>query len=748
MERTCYDPWDPTMIPAGQEAAPGGSLELGAALAAGRTALSEAEAKRFLAAYGLAVPEGEVVADAEAAVGVARALGYPVVLKGSSSTILHKTEAGLVRLDLQDEEAVRAAYTALAAAGGEDLEGVLVERQLPREREFMAGMIRDPQFGPVVMFGLGGVLAEALDDVAFAVAPLTPADAEALAGSLRSSALLGRYRGLPPVDRAALAHLLCALGRLALEHAEIAEMDLNPLLLDQGRPVVADCLLTLAQPAAAAPSPPAGLQPNLAALDALYAPRSVAIVGASNDPSKWGGTILVNLISGGYSGKIYPVTLNVDEVMGLKAYPSIASLPEAPDVALVAVPKAAARQVVEECGRKGTRAVVMVSAGFSETGSEGAEEERAVAEAAASFGMALIGPNCMGVVSSRCNFYGVGAIHLRPQPGPAAFVSQSGNVGVQLMRSAVERGGGIGSFVGTGNEALFHTSDLLDYLRDDPRVRVVSAYVEGYEDGRALLESARGVAARKPMVMLRAAVSDYGRRAAASHTGALAGSRRIFEGAARQAGIVVTYDPDEFLDLSLAFSYLPLPHGDRVGIVTMGGGWGVISADEVERSGLRLAEFDRALLARLDGLLPAFWSRGNPVDLVATLVEGAAEGVVEKIIASQSVDALVVSGVISVFGLFEEILAEARRLDGQGVIRLKEEQLVDPAVFSQRREAFVRHLVRLMERYHKPIVSVAAVPVPVSIFPGRGEFGVVVIQSPLRAVRVLAKMVEYGARAG
>jgi len=716
---------------------------VGAALAAGRAALSEVEAKQFLASQGIAVPEGAPATCAEEAVAAAGGIGYPVVMKGISTTILHKTEAGLVRLGIQDQEGVRVAFAALSQAGGDALSGVFVERQHPREREFMAGMVRDPQFGAVIMLGLGGILAEVLDDVAFAVAPLSRADALRTIEALQARAILGSYRGLPAVDRGALVELLCILGRMALEYPEIAEMDLNPLLVDQRRPVAADCLIRLQPPAAAAP---ARLPVNLAALDALYAPRSVAIVGASNDPSKWGGTILTNLIAGGYPGRLYPVARAAETVMGMKAYGTVSELPEAPDVAVVAVPGSAALPVVQECGVKGVRAVVMVTAGFSETGAEGRHRERELAEAAARHGMALIGPNCMGVVSSAARFFGVGAVPLHPKPGPAAFVSQSGNIGAQLMVSAEQRGGGIGSFVGVGNEALYQTADLLDYLKDDPRVGVVAAYVEGYEDGRRLLESSRALAAKKPLVVLRAAVSDYGRRAAASHTGALAGAQKVFEGAARQAGMLLTFDPDEFLDTALAFSYLPLPRGDRVGIVTMGGGWGVLSADEVARTGLSLAEFDPGLLSRLDGLLPPYWSRGNPVDLVATLVEGAAERVVEEIIASDSVDLLLVSGVVSVFGLAEAILVQAERLNAEGAIELNEGQFADPGFFARRREQFIRHLISLMERYEKPILSVAAVPLAQGVFPDWGRYGVVVISSPLRAVRVAANMVEYADR--
>ncbi len=724
----------------GASASREGCAVLSAASAAGRRMLTEVEAKALLASHGIPVPQGGMVTELAVAEELAERIGYPVVVKGVSASVSHKTEAGLVELGITDRDALCDAYGRVRARGGAELCGVLVERQLPRERELVVGLTRDRQFGPVVMCGLGGVAMEVVDDVAFALAPVTHSEALDLMTSIRSRRVLDEFRGRPAVDRDELARVIEAVSRMAYEHPEIAEIDVNPLLLDGDRPVAADALVVLGGSELLLPSRPPF---NAANLTAVYRPASVAVIGASNDPLKWGGTILVNLISGGFKGHLYAVTPQADTVLGLPTYPDVTSLPEAPDMALVAVPLRLVKKVVRDCGEKGVKALVMVTAGFSEMGEEGRDLEREITELAAGYGMVLVGPNCMGVVSSRHNLCAVGALHLRPTPGPAGFVSQSGNVAVQMMVSAEQRGGGIGSFVGVGNEALVDTADILDYLREDPHTQCALAYIEGCDDGRRLMRSAREFARSKPLVTLRAAVSEYGSRAAASHTGALAGSRRIFEGAARQAGMLVTFDPDEFLDLAMAFSYLPLPRGRRVGIVTMGGGWGVLCADEVERSGLELARFDPSLLERLDGHLPPYWSRANPVDLVATIKEGVAEAVVEAIIASEQVDVLVVSAVVSVFGLAAGVLAEARRLHESGAVDLAQVEMTETEVFARRRESFVKHLAHLMETYDKPIISVAAVPVGQSVFTEWGRYGVVVIQSPLRAVRVLSYLARY-----
>jgi acyl-CoA synthetase (NDP forming) len=710
----------------------------------GACSLTEPEAKALLRAYGIPVVEGRVVATVEEALAAADMLGYPVVLKGIVPETLHKTERGLVALGIADEYALRASFAALRERAEGSTEGVLVERMIAGRRELVVGVTRDRQFGSVLMFGVGGVLTEALADVAFAVPPLDDREAGDLIAAIHSQGMLGPFRGELAADRSALVAVLEAVSRLALDHPEIQDIDVNPLILAGGLPVAVDAAVTLGEPSVPGiPRPPR----NIANLAAVLNPQSLAIVGASNDPIRWGGAILTNIISGGFAGRLYPVALRAETVFGLPAYPSISALPEAPDLAVIAVPVSQVKGIVDECGRKGVRAVVVISAGFSELGDEGGVLQRDVAEIAARYGMAMIGPNGMGVVSSWSHLYAVGAAHVHTEPSPASIVSQSGNAGVQLMVSAQRRGAGLGKFVSIGNEGLFATPDLLDYFRDDPETGVVGAYIEGFEDGRALLESARRLTARKPFLVLRGGASELGRRAAASHTGAMAAAQRVFEGVARQAGMITTFDPDDFLDLILAFSYLPLPRGRRVAVITMGGGWGVLSADEVERSGMELASFTPDVMAVLDHELPHFWSHGNPVDLVATVAEGAVERVVEAVIGCEAVDALIVSGVVSVMSLMEGLLREAHRLEGQGLVQLSHEEVIDPRTFHERQQAFVSKMVDLMNSSGKPILSVSAVPWQQTVYKGHGDLAghrrVVVVSSPVRAVRIMAAMAGY-----
>ena len=335
-------------------------------------------------------------------------------------------------------------------------------------------------------------------------------------------------------------------------------------------------------------------------------------------------------------------------------YSSVAELPETPELVIVAVAAPLVRGVLEQCGEKGVAAVVVVSAGFSELGPEGRAREDELIETATRYGMVLVGPNCMGVISSHHKLYGTGFTLLRPEPGGASMVSQSGNLGIQLLTSAERRKGGVGKFVGVGNEAMIDVIDFINYLRTDPETNTIVAYMEGFDDGRRLFEVTRETSLEKPVVILRGGTSEYGKRAAASHTGALASSTAVFSAAARQSGMIVTTDPDEFMDLTFALSYMPLPPGKRVAVATLGGGWGVLVADEIARVGLQMAELDATVIEKLNGILPAYWSHGNPIDLVSTISPGVPEAVVESLVASDSVDAVIVMGVVGA-------LSESRR---------------------------------------------------------------------------------------
>jgi acyl-CoA synthetase (NDP forming) len=721
------------------------------ALASGAGALDEDAGKQFFAEYGIAVPQGGTVTSPGDAVALAAKIGFPVVMKGSAPTIQHKTDAGLVILRVGDETEVREAYRTLearAAAAGATLDGVLVEHMVIGRREFVVGLVRDLLFGPVVMFGLGGIYTEALHDVAFAVAPISESDAYELLDQIEAKVLLGSVRGEPAVDRAALAKIIMAVGQMAEDHPEIREIDVNPLLIDGSTPVAVDALIAVGEPVRVSTRPPA----DISRLRSLLAPRSVAVVGASSDTSKWGGMLVANLRLGEFPGPIYLVNPKGGTILGLPVYSSVSELPEAPELVLIAVPSKLVNGVLEECGRKGVAAVVVVSAGFSEVGPEGKALEDEMVAIAEKYDMALVGPNCMGVISSHHKLYGTGFMLVRPEPGGASMVSQSGNLGLQLLVSAENRRGGVGKFVGVGNEAMIDAVDFINYLHTDPETNTIVAYMEGFDDGRRLLDVVRRTSLDKPVVVLRGGMSEYGKKAAASHTGALTSSTAVFQAAARQSGLIVVTDPDEFMDLTFALAYMPLPAGRRVAVATLGGGWGVLVSDEIARSGLELAGLSAEVTEALNKVLPAYWSHSNPIDMVATVTPGVPEAVVEALAASDQVDAIIAMGVVGSVGESKRAVTELESMktdqgaggDPSRADHCRDDKGIEPEL-SERELAFITNCAGLMDRYCKPIVNISQRPLTQAIYSAGGRYASFILPSPLRGVRILGKMAGYGA---
>jgi acyl-CoA synthetase (NDP forming) len=589
----------------------------------------------------------------------------------------------------------------------------------------MVGLKRDSAFGPVVAFGLGGVLTEALGDVVLAVAPMTDADADGLPDLIRAKKLLGPFRGYTAVDRAQLAAILKAVGQIALDHPEVAEIDVNPLLIEGGRPVAADALIILSAEKAPEYTPRA-FKPNL---KAVLAPESVAIVGASEDVVKWGGSALHNIMDGGYTGTIYPVNPKAETIFGLKAYPSLADLPEIPDLALLAVGGKQIAPMLEQCSAKGVPAAVAIAAGFSETGEAGAEAEREIARVATEGNVTLIGPNCMGLVSNERRLHATGFIILHPKPGKLSVASQSGNIGVQMTKTCERRGIGVDKFVSVGNEAQVGALDVLDYLRDDPATECALLYLEGVDDGRQFMESCRRATAVKPVVVVRGGLTEYGGKAAASHTGAMAGSAAVFLAAARQAGVVTCTSTQEVLDLGLAFSNLPLPKGRRIAVVTNGGGVGVLMADEVSRNGLTLAKFPASLFEEIDAILPPFYSRNNPLDMVASAGGDVGPTVLRTVARCDEVDAIVVLSVIGVPNAGDE----TRVLGGDGSY----------IGFSPWESGFMQCVADLIDATGKPIINVPDVAMSTSTFDTGSRYSPIVLGSPRAAAQVLDRMAWY-----
>ena len=354
----------------------------------------------------------------------------------------------------------------------------------------------------------------------------------------------------------------------------------------------------------------------MSTLAPLFAPRHVAVLGASRNPAKLGHVLLKNVLGGGYKGEVSVVNPGGEPILGRPALRDPEALPAGVDLALVSVPPAAVLPAIGGLAARGVRVAVILTSGFGEVDERGRAEQAALLAAARERGLRLVGPNCMGVYSAPAELNGTYFWDLPRLPGGIAVVSQSGAYGGLIMRHLGGLGLGVSRFLSIGNQADVTIADALEYLADDPETTLVACFIESVRDGRAFVEAARRVSAAKPLVALKGGRTEAGRRAAGSHTGSLAGSAEVYQAAFRGAGVVQCADTDEFFDAIQALATVTLrPRTPSLAIVTVSGGPSVMAADTAESLGLEVPPMSDGAREALRGLLPSFAALGNPVDL-------------------------------------------------------------------------------------------------------------------------------------
>lgn len=505
--------------------------------------------------------------------------------------------------------------------------------------------------------------------------------------------------------------------------------------------------------------------------DKLFNPRSIAVVGASNLPGKWGFNMPLNIIGGGYRGELFMVNPREKRVLGFPAYASLRDVREDIDLVVVAIPARKVADVMQEAAEKGVKNAVIVSSNFSEAGEEGAALERRVAEIANAAGITIVGPNTMGIYSRTSSLCCLGA-PVFPLPGGVSFVSQSGNLGVQLMTWGYRKGVGFSRFIGSGNAANTDIGDWLEFLGEDAETDTIILYIEGVKDGRKFLEIARRITPHKPVIALKAGKGRQGERAVLSHSGSLAGPYELFRGAMEQAGIVVAETTEELVDLAAAFSSLPVPRGNRVGVMTLGGGWGVTAADACDREGLEMAVLPQPVVQDLDRFLPAFWSRRNPVDIVGNVRRANHFRVLDALARCEEVDVVITMGTLMGRDFWLENMFKTAVRPFLNVLRRRTRLLpffqlsvwkgfreslrkrggqsregsggIDPTETLQWSDAAViKRIKRLMEEEGKPIIAVAVNEGERSASFRMRNAGVFTASTPERAVRVAGKLAGY-----
>jgi acyl-CoA synthetase (NDP forming) len=472
----------------------------------------------------------------------------------------------------------------------------------------------------------------------------------------------------------------------------------------------------------------------------LFEPRAIAFIGASTNPTKWGFNILHHLIKGGYAGNIYPINPQGGIWFGRPMYKSLAEAPRPIDLAIIVVPKERVPNTLRECIDADIHAVVIITAGFGETGAEGKALEQEVLSIAHAGGIRIVGPNTMGIYSgypSRMQAVMMSSVF---KEGPVAVVSQSGNLGTSISYRFLRREIGISRLVSSGNEADLTIEDYLEYLETDEKTRVICLYVEGVRQGRRFIDTARRITASKPIILLKGGTGAIGAGAAMSHTGAMAGSYAVFRSMCVQSNIIVADTVDEMVDVAGLMLSQPEIIGKRIGIVTQGGGWGVISADLCEAAGLEIPPLDERVVGILDAFLPPFWSRRNPVDLVAPGRVSMITDSIEALLKHAGMDAIILLGL-------GYMTSRARRWLESPILP---HDVMDPLAQKMigGEMELLDLIVQQIKHFNKPIL-------PVIDLVGFDEIdegnivrhldlkGIMAYSSPEQAIRALAKAQDY-----
>jgi acyl-CoA synthetase (NDP forming) len=584
--------------------------------------LTEAQSKQILKNYGVPVVEETVVLNSKEAVVQAGIMGFPVVIKGLGTKLTHKTEKGLVKLNLRSRAEVQAACREIRKSAGEDLEGFLLQPLIEGKREFVAGLFRDEQFGPVVMFGLGGVFTEALRDVVFRIAPLSEADAKGMIGEILSRKLLGAFRGEAAADQTQLISVLMGLARLGTERSEIKEVDINPLLISpDGRVTAVDALVVI-NPADAADHGnlvegriPEEVRAINAALDKMTHAKSIAFIGANRSGGRGFPGLFANIQAFGFPGKLYPINPRAEEISGIRAYPSLLALPEPVDLVIIAVPAPLVPAALQDCIAFGSRNIHIFSSGFQETGEEeGIILQREIEKIAREGKLHVIGPNCMGlyVPASRMLTWS----EAPAESGPVSMISQSGGNAQDFTNYASARFGFyFNKVISYGNALTLDSTDFLEYLGNDEGSRIITMYLEGVKNGHRLLTRTTRINRRKPVIILKGGLTQSGARAVSSHTGSLAGGEKIWDAVFRQSGAVKVNSLEEMAEVTLAFLNLGKSEGRRVAVIGTGGGVGVAAADICSQAGLDLSVFPPEVTQKLREIVPPAGNMiRNPID--------------------------------------------------------------------------------------------------------------------------------------
>ena len=585
--------------------------------------ITEESAKEILTAYGIKVPMYALVKTESEAAEKAKKIGFPLVAKVVSPEILHKTDVMGVKVGLSSEAEVIEAFADMQERLSKryEIKGILLEKMVPSGIELIVGLQNDPQFGPVIMFGMGGINTEIFKDISFRVLPITKEDAREMIEDLKGKQLLKGFRGAEAVDIDMLCTALVNIGNLGTDIANYYEsIDFNPVIAYPHDYYVVDAKIILKdKPYAEAISKS---QPDSSYMDVFFNASSIALIGASPERGKVGNSVFESLVKHEYKGKVFPVNAKgYPEIMGIKAYKSLEDISEQVEVVVVTVDLRFVPDLLKICGKKNIHNMVIISGGGKELGGERAAIEQEIKDISSELKVRIIGPNCIGMFNGEnrldCAFQGHERM-IRPRNGHVAFLSQSGTVGIAFMETADSFG--MSKMISYGNRSDVDEADMIWYLSEDPQTKVIGLYVEGLGDGRKFMNTAKKVIheAKKPVIVFKNGRTIRGAKQAMSHTGSLGGSYAVVKGALDQAGIISVNSYEELTGSLKALIWQPVPSGNRVAMVSNGAGPVIAAIDHFEELGLVVAEISEATKKAFKEHYPPTYVIGNPCDITGS----------------------------------------------------------------------------------------------------------------------------------
>lgn len=594
--------------------------------------IHESEGYELLKQIGIPAPRFQVAHSAPEAVAIAQEIGYPVVLKIVSPAISHKSDVGGVVISIKNAEGVRNSYEKILAnveARYPDAEvsGIIVEQQMDPGLELIIGGKTDPSFGEVLLFGIGGKFVDLVKDVSFRILPVNEHMVREMLQELWGYKLIHGYRDEPPRDEKILIDTIMKISSYFYKNPHLVEFDINPFVLYERGGCAVDARFILDSEIK---KPVSRIHNEI--LPGLFTAKTIAVVGASADPNKVGYAVCKNLLS--FPGRLVPVNPGRPEILGKQAFPTLTSIQEKIDIGVITIPAPGVPAIVEEAGRLGIPLLVIISSGFREAGESGRALEEEVLAIARKYGIRVIGPNCLGIMFP---YLGINTTFdpISAKPGRLAFISQSGAVITTLVDWSLPQDIGFSGIISVGNQLDLGFEEYISHFAQDEHTRAIILYIEEIRDGPRFIEVVSKVTPRKPVIAIKSGSSKKGIKAAASHTGSLAGSHDVYLAAFRQAGIITVRSTQQAFRIGELLASEGYPKGKRAIVITSAGGFGVLASDYAERYGIELIELSHELLGQLNAILPASWNHDNPMDILGDANAGRFARVFDILVQNQ-----------------------------------------------------------------------------------------------------------------